>query len=82
MIFQIASLISIFLIISSENLRKLDEKYYLIIIGGGLAGLTAVYESYLKSNGALNIALMEQLSSIDGNSNRATSGIYLLETEP
>ena len=75
-------IISLFLIISSKNLRKLDEKFDLVIIGGGLAGLTAAYESYLKSNNTLNIAVIEQLSNIGGNSNRATSGINLLETEP
>ncbi len=82
MSFQLVSIISLFFIISSKNLRKLDEKYDLVIIGGGLAGLTAAYESYLKSNDTLNIALIEQLSNIGGNSNRATSGINLLETEP
>ena len=65
-----------------KNLWKIDENYDLIIIGGGLAGLTAEYESCLKSNNSLNIALIEQLSNIGGNSNRATSGINLLETEP
>ena len=82
MSFQLVSIISLFFIISSKNLRKLDEKYDLVIIGGGLAWLTAAYESYLKSNDTLNIALIEQLSNIGGNSNRATSGINLLETEP
>ena len=80
--FQLVSIISLFLIISSKTLRKLDEKYDLVIIGGGLAGLTAAYESSLKSNDMLNIALIEQLPSIGGNSNRATSGINLLDTEP
>ena len=36
----------------------------------------------MKSNISLNIALIEGLSDIGGNSNRATSGINLLETEP
>ena len=79
---KLASIISLFLIISSKNIRKLDEKYDLVIIGGGLAGLIAAYESSLKSNNTLNIALIEQLPNIGGNSNRATSGINLLETEP
>ena len=80
--FQLVSIISLFLIISSKTLRKLDEKYDLVIIGGGLAGLTAAYESSLKSNDTLNKALIEQLPNIGGNSNRATSGINLLDTEP
>ena len=75
-----------FLLILCYNLitiiEALDEKYDLIIVGGGLAGLTAAYESNMKSNNSLNIALIERLSNIGGNSNRATSGINLLETEP
>ena len=63
-------------------IKTSDEQYDLIIIGGGLAGLTAAYESNMKSNISLNIALIEGLSDIGGNSNRATSGINLLETEP
>lgn len=63
-------------------LKALDEQYDLIIVGGGLAGLTAAYESNQKSNNSLNIALIETLSDIGGNSNKATSGINLLETEP
>jgi flavocytochrome c len=65
-----------------KNTRNLDDSYNLVIIGGGLAGLTAAFESYLKSNYSLKIAVMEQLSNIGGNSNKATSGINLLETEP
>ena len=65
-----------------KNTRNLDDSYNLVIIGGGLAGLTAAFESYLKSNYSLKIAVMEQLSNIGGNSNKATSGINLSETEP
>ena len=62
--------------------RKLEDQYDLVIIGGGLSGLTAAFESNLRSNNSLKIALIEQLQEIRGNSNRATSGINLLETEP
>jgi len=62
--------------------RKLEDQYDLVIIGGGLSGLTAAFESNLSSNNSLKIALIEQLQEIGGNSNRATSGINLLETEP
>lgn len=75
-------LIYISLIIININSKNKDEIYDLVIIGGGLAGLTAAYEANLKSNNTLKIALVEQLSSLGGNSKRATSGINLLETVP
>jgi len=59
----------------AKNLKDSNEEYDLVIIGGGLAGLTAAYESYLKSNNTLKILLIEQLSSLGGNSKRAKSGI-------
>jgi len=65
-----------------NNLRKLEEQYDLVIIGGGLSGLTAAFESNVKSNNSLKIALIEQTSEFGGNSNRSTSGINFLETEP
>lgn len=68
--------------IRAKNLRNSYEEYDLVIIGGGLAGLTATYESYLKTNNTIKILLIEQLSSLGGNSKRATSGINFLETDP
>ena len=70
------------IVIGTKNLRDLYEEYDLVIIGGGLAGLTAAYESYLKTNNTIKILLIEQLSSLGGNSKRATSGINFLETDP
>jgi len=70
------------IIIEAKNLRDIYEEYDLVIIGGGLAGLTAAYESYLKTNNSLKILLIEQMSSLGGNSKRATSGINFLETDP
>ena len=75
-------MMSISLIIIIINAENQNEIYDLVIIGSGLAGLTAAYEAYLKSNNTLKIALLEQLSSLGGNSKRATSGINLLETVP
>ena len=70
------------IVIGAKNLRDSYEEYDLVIIGGGLAGLTAAYESYLKTNNTIKILLIEQLSSLGGNSKRATSGINFLETDP
>ena len=70
------------IVIGAKNLRDSYEEYHLAIIGGGLAGLTAAYESYLKANNTIKILLIEQLSSLGGNSKRATSGINFLETDP
>ena len=74
-------ILSLFILANLTN-RKLEEQYDIVIIGGGLAGLTAAFESDLKSNGSLKIALIEQTSDFAGNTNRSTSGINLLETEP
>ena len=70
------------IVVEAKNLRDSYEEYDLVIIGGGLAGLTATYESYLKTNNTLKILLIEQMSSLGGNSKRATSGINFLETDP
>lgn len=64
-----------------KNFRKLDSESDLIIIGGGLAGLTLEYKSNLKSNGNLKIFLIEKTSNLDGNSINASSGINCIETE-
>ena len=70
------------IVIGAKNLRDSYEEYDLVIIGGGLAGLTAAYESYLKTDNSLKILLIEQMPSLGGNSKRATSGINFLETDP
>ena len=66
----------------SKSLKNLDDKYELIVVGGGLAGLTAAFESYIKSNNSIKILIIEQLKNLGGNSKRATSGINYLQSEP
>lgn len=76
-------LITVSLFITTQNnFRNLDSKTDLIIVGGGLTGLISAYEFYIKSNGLLNIILIDKLPNLGGNSNKAASGINLLETEP
>lgn len=55
------------------------NKYDIIIVGSGLAGLTAAYQSY-KLSPDLKILILEKESIMGGNSMRATSGINLLNT--
>lgn len=61
--------------------KQLNENQYdLIIIGTGIAGLSAAYESYNISNGTIKILLVEKEPSFGGNSMKATSGINILNT--
>jgi flavocytochrome c len=71
-------------ILNEENkineLLEKDEEYDIIIVGAGLAGVTATYESYLKSKGKLKIVLLEKQKNFGGNSAKATSGINILNS--
>lgn len=57
-----------------------DEYFDIIIVGSGLAGLSAGFESYRRAKGALKVIILEKESSYGGNSKKATSGINLLDT--
>ena len=57
-----------------------DEVYDIIVVGAGLAGVTATYESYIKSKGKLKIVLLEKQKNFGGNSAKATSGINILNS--
>ena len=54
--------------------------YDIIIVGSGLAGLSAAYEANNISNGKLKICVIEQESKYGGNSMKATSGINILNS--
>ena len=54
--------------------------YDLIIVGSGLAGLTAAFESNKLFNGEKRILVLEKLPKFGGNSAKATSGINMLNT--
>ena len=67
---------------SLRNIKEIEllENYDIIIVGAGLAGVSATYESYLNSNGKLKILLLEKEKNFGGNSIKATSGINILNS--
>ena len=56
------------------------DEYDIIIVGSGLAGLTAAFESNKLFNGEKKILLLEKTPKFGGNSAKATSGINMLNT--
>ena len=54
--------------------------YDLVIVGSGLAGLTAAFETNKLFKGEKKILLLEKLPKFGGNSAKATSGINMLNT--
>ena len=54
--------------------------YDLIIVGSGLAGLTAAFESDKLFKGEKKILILEKMPKFGGNSAKATSGINMLNT--
>ena len=66
-----------------KNLFKSSTTTYdydLIIVGSGLAGLTAAFESNKLFNGEKKILVLEKMPKFGGNSAKATSGINMLNT--
>ena len=66
-----------------KNLFKSSTTTYdydLIIVGSGLAGLTAAFESNKLFNGEKKILVLEKMPKFWGNSAKATSGINMLNT--
>ena len=66
-----------------KNLFKastISYDYDLVVVGSGLAGLTATFESNKLFNGKKRILLLEKLPKFGGNSAKATSGINMLNT--
>ena len=66
-----------------KNLFKSSKTTYdydLIIVGSGLAGLTAAFESNKLFNGEKKILVLEKMPKFGGNSAKATSGINMLNT--
>ena len=58
------------------------EKYYdLIIVGSGLAGLTAAYETNKIANNSIKILLIETSSTYGGNIKNEIDGINILMPE-
>ena len=66
-----------------KNIFKASQiayDYDLVIVGSGLAGLTAAFESNKLFKGEKKILLLEKLPKFGGNSAKATSGINMLNT--
>ena len=83
-------LLNIINLLESNNIHnnsnnKIDEKkgeyYDLIIVGAGLSGLTAAYESYKIANDSINILILETSSHYGGNIKNEIDGINLLLPE-
>ena len=69
------------------EITKLKNRYYssktkydLVIVGAGLAGLTASYEANKLFKGKKKILVLEKNPNTGGNSAKATSGINILNT--
>ena len=59
---------------------KITYDYDIIVVGSGLAGLTAAYEANFISSGEQKILILEKEQGYGGNSMKATSGINILNS--
>ena len=59
---------------------KITYDYDIIVVGSGLAGLTAAYEANFISSGEKKILILEKERNFGGNSMKATSGINILNS--
>ena len=64
---------------NNNNINTKTNNYYdLIIVGAGLSGLTAAYESNKLSHNSLKILVVETSSTFGGNSKNEIDGINIL----
>ena len=63
-----------------SNKADINFDYDIIIVGSGLAGLTAAIEANFISNSKLKILLLEKEEKYGGNSMKASSGINILSS--
>lgn len=64
-------------IFPKANIADLKDSYDFIIIGSGAAGMTAAIQAQELG---LDVAILEKLTVLGGNSNRASSGMNAVET--
>ena len=62
----------------NTNSNNNNNYYDLIIVGAGLSGLTATYESNKLTNNSLKILLLETSSNFGGNAKNEKDGINVL----
>jgi flavocytochrome c len=60
-------------------MSKVDPRRPIIIVGGGLAGLSAAHQAYMRG---ANVLLIDKQGFLSGNSGKATSGINGALTRP
>ena len=70
------SLLCFYIIILSKE----DENFDIVIIGAGIAGLTAAYESSKLCDKNCSVALIEKTNKIGGNAIKENDGINILNS--